>query len=323
MTPVSHGRRGLAEPRSRRARCLAVVCRAVLLGAFVIVGFAAMSAFEAAAAEADCEAECGFATVTVPETDPAARISLVDATVGQTTALVGATAPTLAPAIEQVGSVVRTATTAATAVTRTVDTVVRDTVTTVSRTLDSPVTNALTGTVSAIAPVVSSTGLQPRVEVPGVVTITATVTVSEGSETSSAPRRPAPAASAAPQQAPVESLPVPSAPAAPLDGDCVFCVNKQHEPSSFQSSTATAAPAGIGSQRPVDRLPLGFPAAPVSAVGPGVGTSSAGSNGGHAQGAIVLPGRSAHDQRIACWTVGPDHIAPLRKRAQQPPVSPD
>ncbi|WP_125731821.1 hypothetical protein [Amycolatopsis sp. WAC 04197] len=331
--PVSRGRR---VPASWRARCFAVVCRAVLLGAFILAGFAVMNAFETAvAADTGCDPGdpatappgCELATVDVQETEPAARIatspittkaiSLVNTTAERTTALVGSAAPVLAPAIEQVTAMT-------TALTQTVDTAVSETVTTVNRTLDNPITTKLTGTVSALAPVVSSTGLQPRISVPGIVTITAT----EGSQPESPRLRPVPEThrepvSAAPQPSTAVDLPVVSAPAAPLDGDCAFCVNGPHEPSSFQWPTATAAPADLGSQRPVDRLPLGFPAAPIGAVGPGAGTSSAGSSGGHAQGAIVLPGRSAHDQRIACWSVGPDHIAPLRKRAQQPPVSPD
>jgi len=330
--PVSRGRR---EPASQRARCFAVVCRAVLLGAFILAGFAVANAFETAVADTGCDPGdpatappvCELATVAVQETEPAARItpspiatnaiSLVNTTAGRTTALVGSAAPTLAPVFEQV-------TTMTTAITQAADTAVSETVTTVNRTLDNPITTKLTGTVSALAPVVSSTGLQPRITVPGVVTITAT----EGSQPEAPHQRPTPEThrepvSTAPQTSPAVDLPVMSAPAAPLDGDCAFCLNGPHEPSLFPWSTATAAPAYIGSQRPVDRLPFGFPTAPSGAVGPGAGTSSAGTSGGHAQGAIVLPGRSAHDQRITCWSVGPDHIAPLRKRAQQPPVSPD
>ncbi|MFI7117854.1 hypothetical protein [Amycolatopsis sp. NPDC049868] len=305
-----------------------MVCRAVLLGAFVLAGFAAVSAFETAAADTGCEENCGLATVTVQEAEPAARISLVDAAVGQTTALVGSAAPTLAPAIAQVGSSVKAATAVTTSLTRTVDTVVRETVTTVNRTLDNPVTNALTGTVSAIAPVVSGTGLQSRIAAPGVVTVTATLAAP--STSSAAPRlQPAdtaPVLPVAPRTTPAMDLPaVPAAttPVTRLGGDCPFCVNASRGPDSFPRPTATAAPAGIGSQPPLDRLPLGFPAAPIGAVGSGNGTSSAGSGGGHAHGAIVLPGRAANDQRLACWSATPDDVAPLRKRAQQPPVSPD
>ncbi|MFE0025086.1 hypothetical protein [Amycolatopsis sp. NPDC059021] len=257
----------------------------------------------------------------------------MNTTVGQTTALVGSAAPTLAPAIKQVGSAVRTATTATTAVTQAVDAVVRDTVTTVSRTLDNPVTHALTGTVSGavstIAPVVSSTGLQSRLAAPGMVTITAMATVSADSTMSSSPRpqpvpdAPGDADSATPRTTPAVDLPATAAPATPLGGDGASCVRGPHSRDSFQRSTATAAAAGIGSQRPADRLPFDFPAAPIGAVGPGNGTSSAGSNGGDGQGAIVLSDRAARDERLACWSVNPDDVAPLRMRAQQPPVSPD
>lgn len=257
--------------------------------------------------------------------------SLVNTTVRQANAVAESAAPTSAPAIKQVGSAVQT-TTAAVAKTvdsaaQNVDTVARDTVTTASRTLDNPITKKLTGTVSAIAPVVSATGLQPHLEVPGVATITATVPVSTDSETSpapltspDAPRHPA---SSAPQTAPAAALPVPTAAATPASGGSAFCVSGPHGQTSFQRSTATATPAGIGSQRPADPLPLDLPTAPIGAVGSGSGTSSAGSGSGDAQGAIVLSGRTARDQRLACWGVNPDDVAPLRMRAQQPPVSPD
>ncbi|MFE6614683.1 hypothetical protein [Amycolatopsis sp. NPDC057786] len=330
--------------RWRQATCLVVVCRAVLLGTFVLAGFAAVSAFgnSTAAADTGCDlvdapTACQSMSVTAQIAGPAEPIavpatnsvaSLVNTTVARTSALVGSAVPTLAPAIKQVGSAVETAAT----LTRTVDTVVRDAVTTVSRTVDTPVTNALSGTVSAIAPVVSSTGLQPGATATGVVTITATVTVSADSTRSSAPRpQPTPAAtaatttaaSAAPRTTPAPDLPATPAPVTPLGGGCAFCVSEYHALDSVQRSIVTAAPAGIGSQRPVDRLPLGFPAAPIGAVGSGNGTSSAGSGGGHAHGAIVLPGRAAHDRRLGCWSVTPDDVAPLRMRAQQPPVSPD
>ncbi|NBH06450.1 hypothetical protein, partial [Amycolatopsis sp. SID8362] len=181
--------------------CLAVVCRAVLLGAFVLAGFAAESAFEtASAADTGCEradagpapTECPLASVALDAADPAPRIvpspvavsttrpvteslSLVNAAVRQTTAAVGSAAPRLAPAIKKVDSALTAATTATA---QTVDTVVRDTVTAAGRTLDNPITHALTGTVSGavatISPVVTSTGLSPRVTAAGVVTVTAT-----------------------------------------------------------------------------------------------------------------------------------------------------
>ncbi|GAA4542363.1 hypothetical protein GCM10023192_50120 [Amycolatopsis samaneae] len=330
----------------------------MLLGTFVLAGFFVASAFEAAdtaAADTGCDpvaavtapTACRLASVTVQETGPVPRIvsspiavpmtrpvansvtALVNATVGQTAEVVVSAAPTLAPAINQVGSAVRTATTATTVLTQTVDTVVRDTVATTSRTLDNPITNALAGTVSAITPVVSSAGPQPRIAVPGVVTITATSMVSTDSKVLSAPRPQfvpdalGDVTSAAPRATPAVDLAATTTPAAPLDGDCAFCASGWHGRDSLQRSAVTAAPAGLGSQRPADRLPLDFPAAPLGAVGSGNGTSSAGSGGGDGQRAIVLSERTARDERLACWGAGPDDVAPLRMRAQQPPVSPD
>jgi hypothetical protein len=319
-----------------------VVCRAVLFGTFVLAGFLVVSAFETTTAAADTGCD-PVESVTAPTACPATTsvTSLVDATVGQTTALVDSTAPVLTPAIGQADSAVRTATTVTTAITATVDTVVRDAGTAVSRTLDDPITNALSGsltgavsgtlsrtvsgTASAIAPVVPVSVPRPLPATPGVVA-TVTVTVSEVS-TSTPPRpRPAPpadAASVAPRTTPAVAPRALTAPAAFLDGDCAFGVSGQRGQGSFQWSTASAARAGTGSQRPVGPLSLDFPAAPVGAVGSGNGTSQAGSSGGQAQGATVLPGRAAHDQRLASWSVNPDDVAPLRQRAQQPPVSPD
>lgn len=309
-----------------------MVCRAVLLGTFVLAGFLVVSAFETATAAADTGCDPIEAVPACPVTTSVA--SLVDATVGQTTALVDSAAPVLAPAIDQVDSAARTAITATTPITQTVDTVVRDAGTTVSRTLDAPVTNVLsgtlTGTVSAIAPTASGSVLQPLPAMSGEVTITVTVTAI--STTSPTPQpQPAPqadAASSAPRTTPAAAsravtAPAAAVPAAPPGGDRAFGVSGQRAQGSYQWPTASATQAGSGSQRPVGRLPLDFPAAPVGAAGSGNGTSQAGSSGGQAQGAIVLPGRAAHDQRLASWSVDPDDVAPLRQRAQQPPVSPD
>lgn len=313
--------------------CLAVVCRAVLFGMFVLAGFLVVSAFEAATAAADTE--CGpIDAVTAPTACPVTSpvTSLVDATVGQTTALVDSTAPVLAPAIDQVDSAVRTATTATIAITETVDTVVRDVDATVSRTLEDPITNtlsgAVSGTASVIAPVVSGAVLPPLPAMSNVATVTVTV-VSTTSHPNPRPTPPTTATPAAPRTTPAAApqqaltAPAAAAPAAPLGGDRASGVSRVRGQGSFQWPTASATQAGAGSQRPVGHLPLDFPAAPVGAVGSGNGTSQAGFSGGHAQGAIVLPGRAAHDQRLASWSVTPDDVAKLRERAQQPPVSPD
>jgi hypothetical protein len=274
---------------ARRATCLVAVRRVVLLGAFLLGGFAIAASWSAAASATEDAADLPAAAHNRLLDLVTAAVDTAQKTVATTSVADSDQRPTTAPVYVLLRPVADV-----------------DRATGLSQVTRAVAVNVGVVAGDGLAEVLRGTATDVDTAIDAIVTDQEVVPETPSLDVPSRPDTAVGTTKPPTEAAPTTVARNPHGVAAPAG-------------SAAPTPAATGASVRRDSGSPYD-FPTGFPVLPFAAAGTGAGTSSAGSSGGPTSG-VVLPGRDSRDDAFIA-EIAPDSVYPLRHRADDPEVSP-